>query len=174
MIMPFRRRMSGLRPIHSIKHIVDSQGGIVAATKTKVTLAHAVDAPVLANTTEVETGSRITSMFVNIQVIGTGAGGVLNNIYAIFYKNPGGNIAGGSVPNGNVTGADDFKRQIFHTEMLMLSSSSDDIPQALFKGVLRIPRVFHNMRINDDIELQLFAPGDTSNYCVQCIYKEYR
>ena len=112
-------------------------------------------------------------MFINIQVIGLSAGGVLNNMYAIFYKIPGGNITAGAIPNGNVTGADDFKRQIFHTEMIMMSSSSDDIPQTLFKGVLKIPKVFHTMRINDYIEVQLFSPGGTANYCVQAIYKDY-
>ncbi len=172
--MVFRRRMSNLRPIHSVKHIVDVQGAIVAATKTNVRLASAVDNPTLANVDQVEKGSHINSMFVNIQVIGTGAGGVLNQIYAIFYKVPGANILAAQIPNGNTTGSSDFKRQIFHTEMIMLSSSSDDIPQTLFKGVLRIPKVFQAMRMNDFIEIQLFAPGDISNFCVQAIYKEYQ
>ncbi len=172
--MVFRRRMSNLRPVHSVKHIVDAQGGIVADTKTDVDLALAVDAPTLAATAEVEVGSRVNSMFINIQVIGTGVGGVLNQIYAIFYKNPGNNVSAADIPKGNVTGASDFKRQIFHTEMIMLSSSSDDIPQTLFKGVLAIPKIFRRMAINDKLKVQLYAPGGTSNFCVQAIYKDYR
>ncbi len=172
--MVFRNRMSRLRPVHSIKHIVDLQGGIVADTRVLSTLVDGKDAPVLANTSEVEVGSKVFSIFLNIQVIGTGVGGVLNQIYFIIYKNPGSNVTVGNIPDGNVTGASDFKRQIFHTEMIMLSSSSDDIPQALFKGVIKIPRVFQNMRINDIIQIQLFAPGGTSNFCLQAIYKEFR
>ncbi len=169
-----RFRNNRMRPVHSIKHIVDTQQGVVAATKVFVTLADAVDAPVLANVDEVEVGSRINSIFLNVQVIGTGVGGVLNNLYFIIYKIPGANIAASAIPNANVTGSSDFKRQIFHTEMIMLSSSSDDIPQTMFKGVLRIPKVFQNMRINDVIQMEFFAPGDTSNICVECIYKEFR
>ncbi len=171
--MVFRRR-SNLRPIHSIKHIVDAQGGVVANTKELLTIATGVDAPVLANVADVEVGSRINSFFVNIQVIGTAASGVLNQVYAIFYKNPGGNVGSSSIPKGNVTGASDFKRQIFHTEMIMLGSSASDIPQTLFKGVLRVPKTFQNMRINDVLQIQLVAPGATFSYCIQIIYKEYR
>ncbi len=163
-----------LRPINAVKHIVDNQGGIVADTKTNVDLVQGVDSATTAGVTNVEIGSKVSSIFLNIQVIGTGVGGVLNQVYAILYKNPGNNISAADIPKANVTGASDFKRQIFHTEMIMLSSSSDDIPQTLFKGVLRIPRVFHTMRINDKITLQLFAPGGTLNYCVQCIYKSYK
>jgi len=171
--MVFHRRNS-LRPIHSIKHIIDLQNATAAATKALVSIADAKDAPVLANTTEVEVGCKVLSLYLDISVIGLAAGGILNNIYMIIYKNPGQNITAGNIPNANATGAADFKRQIFHTEMLMLGSTDSDIPQKLFKGVIKIPKVFQNMRINDLIQIQLFSPGATANFCVQCIYKEYR
>ncbi len=163
--------MNRLRPVHSIKHIVDAQGGTVANTKEPIVIAEAKENPLLANATDVNPGCKIFSLFVNIQVLGTGGAGVLNNMYAIFYKNPQGNIA--SVPKGNATGINDFKRQIFHTEMLMLADSVSNIPQTLFKGVLKIPKVFHTMRIGDVLEVQLLTPGVTSNYCFQSIYKTF-
>ncbi len=171
--MVFRRRTSSLRPINSVKHIVDDQGGIVADTKVNVDLVQGVDSATTAAVENVQIGSKVNGIFLNIQVIGTGVGGVLNQVYFIIYKNPGNNISAADIPKGNVTGASDFKRQIFHTEMIMLGSTDGDIPQTLFKGVIRIPRIFQNIRINDKIALQLFAPGGTVNYCVQAIYKSY-
>ncbi len=171
--MVFRRR-NNMRPIHAIKHIADFQGGGVLNTKVNNIPVIAVDAPTLANRAEVETGSKVSSIYLNVQVQAT-TQAALGNVYMIIYKNPGGNIAAGNIPNGNVSGSSDFKRQIFHTEMRMMANSADtQIPITLFNGVLKIPRVFHNMRINDVIEIQLFAPGVNFNWCIQCIYKEYR
>jgi len=174
--MVFKRRMNRLRPIHSVKHIVDKQDAITGGTQNTTDLIVGKDAPVITNTADVEVGCHVYSIFINIQVIGLLAGGVLNNLYAIWYKNPGNNIGAASIPNGNTTSASDFKRQIFHTEMIMSSSSSDDIPQTFFKGVLKIPKVFQTFRVNDKIVLNLFSPttGGTHNFYVQCIYKEFR
>ncbi len=153
---------------------MDSQGGLVLANKGKTSLVHAVDAPVLANTDEVETGARVYGFFLNVQIVPT-TEAALPNIYMILYKNPGSNIAAGSIPNANVTGSADFKRQIFHTEMAMLSNiSATQIPTTLFKGVLKVPRTFQNFRVNDEIVLQLFSPGVNIEFCVECIYKEFR
>ncbi len=172
--MAFRRRQSRLGNIvNSVKHIVDSQGGLVADTKVNVDLVIASDVPTTASTSSVALGSKVFGIFLNVTIIGTGTGGVLSQAYLIIYKNPGNNISAADIPKGNVTGASDFKRQIFHTEMIMLGSSDSDIPQTLFKGVIRVPRTFQNMRINDKVTIQLFIPAGTANFCVQAIYKSF-
>ncbi len=173
--MSFRRRQNlAKRPIHSIKHIVDLQGGVAVATKEAKVIMIGIDAPVLANVTEVETGAKVNAIFLNVQIVATSEA-ALPNIYMIVYKNPGNNIAASSIPNANVTGSDDFKRQIFHTEMAMLSDqTATELPVTLFKGVLMIPRVFRAMRILDNISIQLFSPGVSFEYCIQAIYKEFR
>ncbi len=153
---------------------MDQQAGTGVATKEVIDIAISTDAPVLAGEEQVETGSTINAIYLNIQATGEGAAGVLNNIYMIIYKNPGNNILAAQIPNGNVTGGSDFKRQIFHTEMRMLGASSQSIPVSIFNGVIRIPKTYKNMRVNDKISIQLFTPGGTANYCLQCIYKEYR
>ncbi len=173
-IMVFRRRMSQLRPVHSIKHIVDNQGGIVFNNKESVTLVASLDAPVLANVTEVETGSRVNGLYLNVQVVAT-TEAALGNVYFFIWKNPAGAFSAGAVPNGNATGSDDIKRQIFHTEMRMTSNSSNtQIPITVFNGVISIPKHMRTMRVNDRIDIQLFSPGVNLNYCIQAIYKEYR
>ncbi len=167
------RYRPGLRPIVSIKNIVDDQGGLVAGTAKKITLADAQDNPVLGTEDNVKPGCRINGIFLNVQVVGTGGAGVLGNAYMIIYKIPGANMAGSVVPNPNATGTDDFKRQIFHTEMAMTGDSGDSIPITLFKGVIKIPKVFRTMRNQDFLQISLYSPGVTMNYCVQAIYKYY-
>ncbi len=162
-----------LRPIHSIKKIIDSQGGLVADTQKLITLANSQDNPVLSAANTVNPGCKINSIFLNIQVVGTGAAGVLANAYMIIYKIPGNNIPVSEFPDANATGIDNFKRQIFHTEMVMTGDTGDKIPVTLFKGVLKIPKVFATMRNQDYIGVQLFSPGVAMNYCLQCIYKTY-
>ncbi len=162
-----------LRPINSRKHVVDNQGGLVAGTPVVVKLAETVDSPVLANVAEVATASRVNSVFLNVQVAATGTA-ALANVYLIVYKNPGNNIAAGNIPNPNVVGSSDFKKMVFHQEMIMTEKNTTAIPRTLFKGVLKVPKHFQRMGYDDEIVLYLFSPGVNFDYCVQCIYKEYR
>ncbi len=171
--MPFRNR-NRLRPINTIKHITDRQGGAgIGVPANEILVRGAINPDITTDTSVVEAGSKIFSMFLNVQVIATSSA-ALGNAYFILYKNPGNNIPAASIPNANATGASDFRRQIFHTEMAMLSDENDSIPITLFKGVLKVPRTFQTMRQEDEIVIQIFTPGVTIDYCVECIYKEVR
>ncbi len=167
------RRTNSLRPIHSVKHIIDNQGGVAAGIKTVINIATAVDNPVLANRTEVDKGSKVNSLFLNVQVVPSGAA-TFHNAYFIIYKNPQGHIPAADISKANQTGVNEFKRQIFHTEMAMLGDDGDSIPITLFKGVLKVPKIFRTMRMDDEISLQLYTDSGTFDFCVQCIYKEYQ
>ncbi len=171
--MVFRRR-SMLKPIVSVKHIVDLQGGTLLNVKQNATLVDCQENPTLSAADEVQKGSRVNSLYLNVQVVATSEA-ALPNIYMIIYKIPGANITSSAIPNANVTGTNNFKRQIFHTEMRMMSNSANtQVPITVFNGVIKIPKVFHSFRIDDFVQLQLFAPGVNFNWCVQCIYKEYQ
>ncbi len=167
------RFRNSLRPINSRKHTIDTQGALVIGTQSTVDLATTVDAPVLANTTEVGTASTINSIFLNVQVADTTTG-ALSNVYMFVWKNPGSNIAIAQVPNGNAVGTSDMKKLVFHQEMLMLEKNSTGIPRTLFKGVLKLPRHMRRFGHNDELRLELFSPGVIIEFCVQCIYKELR
>ncbi len=162
-----------MRPVNSIKHITDNQGGLVAATRTDIILASAVDAPSTSTPNEVAIGGRVNSLFLNVQIVNT-SDVALANAYFIIYKNPGANVASANIPDANVTGSSDFRKNIFHTEMAMMSDTGDSIPITLFKGVLKLPQRFQRMGINDRIVIQLFTPGTSAEFCVQSIYKEFR
>ncbi len=167
--MSFRRR-SSLRPVHSIKHVIDIQGGAVAGTPAQSTIVNAVDAPVLANTSEVETGCTVNAIYLKVEVNAT-TSVALSNAYMTIFKSPGGNIA---PPGANTVGSDDDKRYVIHQEMVMLQQVDNSNPRTLFVGVIRIPRGYRRFGINDLLRVTVFSPGVNLNFCLQSIYKEYR
>ncbi len=167
-IMP--RFSRNIRPVHSIKHVVDTQGGLIAGTQATNDIVEGVDAPTLATVDRVETGSRVGSIFLNVQVAATGTA-ALANVYMAVCKNPGGNL---TFPNANVLGASDNKKYVIHQEMIMTEKNTTAIARTLFKGVIKIPRGYARFGINDKLILLLFAPGVDFDFCFQSIYKEYR
>jgi len=162
--------MSRLRPVNSIKHIVDQQGGLVIGTRQTVVLVKAVDAPVLANANEVETSSIVNSMFLKVECYATSTA-ALANCYMYVAKNPGANL---NTVNGNVVGSSDIKKFVIHQEMVMLEKNTTGLPRILFKGVIKLPRGYRRMGTKDEVQLLLYSPGVTVDFCVEAIYKEYR
>ncbi len=133
-------------------------------------LITAVDAPVLANTSEVETGSKVNGIYLHVEVVAT-TSAALPNVYLAIAKNPGGNIV---LPNPNTVGASDNKRFFIHQEMVMMQQQTNSNPRTIFNGVIAIPRGYRRFGPNDLLQLQIFAPGVNISYCIQCHYKEYR
>ncbi len=159
-----------LHPVNTKKHVIDNQGGLTAGTPTTIEIAEGVDAPTLPATETVAVGSYVRSIFLNVQVAAS-QNTALANVYMIVYKNPSNAMA---VPNANVVGASDTKKIIFHQEMIMVEKDNTGIPRTLFKGVLRVPKHMQRMGQDDSLLVQLFTPGVTFDYCLQCIYKEIR
>ncbi len=171
LVMGFRNRSSNsLRPVHRIKHVVDIQNATTAGTTVTETLIKTVDAPVLANTTEVETGSKCNGIYLKVEVNATNAAG-LPNVYLSVFKNPGAAI---SMAAPNVVGSFDNKRYVIHQEMVMLQGVTNSNPRTLFNGVIAIPRGYRRNGPEDQLQAKLLAPGVNLNYCIQCHYKEFR
>ncbi len=169
--MVFRRRSGNrLRPVNRIKHVVDVQLGVVAATQVNFTLIDTVDAPVIGNTDEIQTGATINGIYLKVEINAT-TSGALANAYLIIWKNPGGNLA---VPTANFVGADDNKKYVIHQEMVMLQQVNNSNPRTLFNGVVAIPRGYRRFGPNDLLRIGVLAPGVNLNLCVQCHYKEFR
>ncbi len=170
--MVFRRfnRGNALRPVHRIKHVRDFQGGVVLNVVQNVDLVHSVDAPVLANTEEVETGSSVNGIYLKVECYATTAA-ALSNVYMYVWKNPGNNLV---APLPNAVGANDNKRYVIHQEMVMMQQVVNGNPRTLFNGVIAIPRGYKRMGIGDTLQLRVLAPGVNISLCVQCHYKEFR
>jgi len=170
-MMPFRRRSQNrLRPVNRIKHVIDNQQGIVLGTQPIVNLIKAVDNPVIANREEVQTGSTVNGIYLNIEAYATTAG-ALANIYILIMKNPGGNL---TVPFANLVGSNDNKKYVIHQEMKMLEQSVNGNPRTVFNGVVVIPRGYRRFGPNDVLLVAYHAPGVDTSVCTQCHYKEFR
>ncbi len=169
----FRTR-NYLRPVNSLKHVIDVQGGLVAGTKQEVVLADTVDNALNTNADNVQTSSVIKSIFLNIQVAASGSG-ALANVYMYVYKTPSNALNFvAALPDGNTVGTSDVRKLIFHQEMIMTEKNTTAIARTLFKGVLKIPRHMQRMGIDDRLSIAMFSPGVTFDFCIQCIYKELR
>ncbi len=174
--MPFRsRRGNAIRPVHRIKHVIDKQLGLTVGADNSTDLVLTVDAPVLANAEECETGCTVNGIYLKVEVAATSSA-ALSNFYMYVAKNPGGNLA---LPNPNLVGISDNKRYIIHQEMVMLQKepTADSLggnPRTVFNGVIVIPRGYRRMAPNDSLVLVIRSPGVTADVCIQCHYKEFR
>ncbi len=163
-------RFTRLRPVNSIKHVVDKQGGLAIDTNVEEIIAIAVDAPVQTSVSQVVTASTVGSIFLNVQVAATSTASIAN-VYMYIIKEPGGNL---TLVKGNAVGASDIKKFVLHQEMIMTEKNTTAFPRTLFKGVIRIPPRLKRFGTNDKLVLVLYSPGVTYDYCFQCIYKEFR
>ncbi len=168
----FRRfnRGNALRPVNRIKHVFDNQSGIVLNTNLTLDLIKTVDAPVIGNTNEVNTGATVNGIYLKVEGYATTAG-ALANLYMLVAKNPGGNL---SIPNPNSVGISDNKKYVIHQEMVMLEQSVNGNPRTLFNGVIVIPKGYRRFGPNDTLIIKIRAPGVDTNVCIQCHYKEFR
>ncbi len=141
----FRSRSNSIRPVHRVKHVVDQQGATVLGTPATFNLIESVDAPVLAEEEEVETGSTVNGIFLKVEANAT-TSAALSNCYMIIMKNPGGNL---TFVNGNVVGSSDNKKYVIHQEMIMFQQVTNSNPRTLFAGVIVIPRGYRRFAIND-------------------------
>ncbi len=171
--MVFRRRGSNyLRPVNTVKHVVDIQAGIILAVQQIFDIVATVETPRYETAAaECGIGSHVKSIFLNIQVAASTTA-ALANIYMYCFGNPGANI--GAVPNANVVGTSDFRKMVFHQEMIMTEKNTTAFPRTLFRGVIKIPRKFARLGVKDKISIAFFAPGVNFDICFQCIYKEIK
>jgi len=165
-----RFRSMALRPIHRIKHVVDQQNALTIGTANFETLIETKDAPVLANTREVETGSKVNGIYLHIEIAASSSN-ALANVYMAVFKNPAGNL---DAVVANAVGSSPEKKFVIHQEMVMIEQTANGNPRTLFNGVIVIPKGYRRFGPDDKLQVVLLSPGVTVNYCLQCHYKEFR
>ncbi len=152
--------------------MVDFSGTITAAANVVNILVTAKDAPVLANTAEVETGSKVNAIYLKVEVSPNETdAGAIPNVYMMVMKNPGGNQP---IPAPNAVGVDDSKRFVIHQEMIMMNNLAGGNPRVLFNGVIVIPKGYRRFGPNDTLVLVTRANAVNFAQCHQCHYKEFR
>ncbi len=179
--MSMRRGNRGLRlrPVNSVKHIVETNGNVLAGTASVTDVINTVDAPIFTNTVNNHVGSNVRAIYLRVEVVAKiGAGGI-DNIYMGVMKNPANEI---SIPNLDVIGGTDKRKFFIHQEMLMTGQTGGNpgaanIPRTMFKGVILIPRHYQRNGIDDKLQVILqHCTGEATQqtgFCIECIYKEF-
>ncbi len=164
-------RGMALRPVHRIKHVVDAEGA-ASDTQTVVDLIVSVDAPVLASVNQCETGSKVNGIYLKVEANRTSGTG-RSNMYLAIYKNPANSNVG---PAADAVGGNALKKYVIHQEMIMLGDFVENMPRILFNGVIKIPKGYIRNGPNDKLQALIKMGGNsvTSDWCLQCHYKEFR
>ncbi len=168
-----RYRMA-MRPIHRIKHVVDSNAQLASGVQLDIELVKTVDAPVLANTAQVETGAKVNGIYLRVEVGSNEVAtvGAVPQCYLAVWKNPGDSIA---IADISAVGADKDKRFVIHQEMMMIENTGKGgNPRTLFNGVIAIPKGYRRFGPDDRLECSIRSPSLDIVFCIQCHYKEFR
>ncbi len=167
----FRRR--SLSPVNSIKHIIDAQGALAAATASGVPISTAVPNldPNTFNPVEVRVGGTINAFYLSVFMIGATGTGQDGSLNWLLYKEHAGQAA--QAPDPSNAGTSMIRNQIIHQEK-GLAGSADGTPM-VFKGVIVIPKGMRRMREGDQwfVRLVNTDAANNVNFCVQSIYKSF-
>ncbi len=166
-------RFSRLRPVNSIKKVVDASGALVASTVSSVVIADVgTTAWVDAADNNVPQGCTISSIFLSIFMqLDASVGAAVPLLEWFFAKNPGTNI---TLPEPGSTGGDQNRRWILHEEKGLGNDVSNGGTPMVFKGVLKIPPRMRRMGADDSLQLRLLSENHAALFCVKAIYKFYR
>ncbi len=173
-MMPRYRSRMAMRPIQRIKHVVDASATLTKNTQLNQQMIRAKDAPILANTTEVLTGSKVYGIYLKVEVASNevATAGAIPNVYLMVGKNPANAL---TTPAANAVGSSDVKRMILHQEMIMIENSGKGgNARILFNGVVKIPRGASRFGPDDALHVSVFCPALDIALCIQCHYKEFR
>ncbi len=169
-----------IRPVQSIKHVVDTATTAVpAGLVSTVPIIISNDDPSNDLVTQVQTGSTVNSFYLRIEMLhNSGTWVTVPRLYMSIQKNPGNNL--NTVYPANV-GPSDNKKWIIHQEMMMttgIAADDNSFPRTMFQGVIKIPRGYKRNgtadRMNINFSLDVMETTATVTVCVQCIYREYR
>ncbi len=169
--MVFRRRFQNLRPIHSIKNIVQDVAIIAAAGVRSQLIINTVETPALADTDGVKAGARINTIYIECWLYGNAVAGVNSPVTWFIGKSPGGNL---TLPDPAVQGTDDNKKWIFASGKGLLGGTATGQPGYLIRGWFSIPKKMRRFGFNDQLFLRV--KNDTANdinFCFMAIYKWY-
>ena len=161
-----------LRPVNSLKHIVDTSATLAAATQIDFIVCDAVQSPVLTVPSQTAIGARVGSIYLSVEAaVTTRIPGAIPNFYLAVIKDPSTDT---TLPNISSVGTSDNKRFVIHQEMFMLTNIDGGAPRNVFRGVIKIPRGYARQGNDDRLLVSLLCPSLATAVCIQCIYKEYR
>ena len=168
-----------IRPVNSLKHIVDTATVAVPAGVTSIaSVAIATENPVSTSVTQVTNGCKINSIYLRVETIhNSGEWNTIPRLYMIVMKNPANEV---SIPYPAGVGATDRRKFVIHQEMLMetgVNADANSFPRTMFNGVIKILKHMQRFGVSDRLlvvfALDIAELTATVSACIQCIYKEY-
>ncbi len=159
-------RGNNLRPINSVKNIVDSTViGATSATISTVLIGGTVNAYAGA-VTDIPIGAKVNSVYLFIQAFNTDT---IGNIDWYFIRRPSGTVN----PVPGATGGNVARKFIMHEEKGLPGTLSAGSPPLTFRGVIRIPRGRQRFAEGDVMQVVARSSQDYS-FCLKAIYKFYQ
>lgn len=162
------RRRGGLtlRPINSVKNIVDNTSiGVAAATNTAITVATVVNA-YAGGVSEVPIGAKVRSLYLFFQIIPQAVQG---NVDVFVIRKPAGVVN----PVPGATGGAPERKFILHEEKGIPGIFNNGAGPLTFKGVIKIPKGRQRMAEGDLIQV-VARCSSAYDFCLKCIYKFYQ
>lgn len=161
-----RRRSLALRPVNSVKNIVDSTNlGVTGATNTVVDIAVAVNAYTGA-VTDVPIGAKVNGIYLFFQIACDSTNA---NVDAYVAKYP----SGTTPPAPGATGGNVFRRFVLHEEKGLPGAYANGNNPLTFRGVIKIPKGRNRFAEGDKVSVVLRGAQQYS-FCLKAIYKFYQ
>ncbi len=173
--MVFRRRQfNRLRPVDSIKKVIDTGGALVAGTVSANVILNttAGTAWVDAGDSSVPQGCHVYGLYLSIYATGDGAPDASAPIIDWFIaKNPSGSL---TLPAPGSTGGNENRRFILHEGKGLLAFDTISQPRKLFEGVVKIPKHMQRMGRDDELTVNIEDVNHAGHFCLKAIYKFFR
>ncbi len=170
--MPYRQRYGNrgmaLRPINSVKNIIDQTAlGVAAAVITTTSVFDVVN-DYTGLSTQVPIGAKVSSVYVFLQIQ---QDAVNSNVDWYIWKGPG-NISA-TMPVPGATGGHVNRRYILHEEKGIPGTVAGGATPLTFRGVIKIPRGMQRMAEGDVISVNIRGVS-IHDACIKAIYKFYQ
>ncbi len=168
------RRALALRPVNSVKKVVDVEAALVASTVSTVPIANSLSAVAWTDAADVNIPqySNMYGVYLSIYCTLDGAPDASVPIIDWYIsKNPGNNL---TMPEPGATGGNDNRRWILHEGKGLLAFDTIGQPRLLFEGVVKIPKKMQRFSLDDTLDVRILSENHNGFFCLKSIYKFFR
>ncbi len=162
-------------PIHSIKHFVArTNTSLAVGARIGLLIAHAVVSPAVTLTTDVNEGSVIKALWIDMWCSAKGATNTDTQVVITLEKIP---ALATAATFGQMLSLQAYpnKRNILFTFQGVLSAQIDGAqPISPLRGWVKIPKGKQRMALDDKWVLNIATVGQNVQTCGMFIFKEYK
>ncbi len=161
-------RGRGMRAVvNSYKNVIDTSGGLSAATVSLTVVGVAVAPGTLVTTSnQIPIGGRVTSIYYSLYIYSDAIETTSPLVDIFWWKRV---ADSDTIPVPGQTGTSINKRWIFHEEKGLSGNRTTGMPMVI-KGVIKIPRAYQRFANGDDFEMRILSPV-AGFFCAKHIYR---